>query len=188
MHNYLKPLTKNITETRKDAWIIYHAEEGAKSHGKTPEEKYINDAGLLENELKKHPDDTRSQFYLAQSYLSASYSSNSSDHQEKAYTNYIKRSKMINGWSDENYISLLEAGILAHCLGKPQEQAIALLLSAHELRPVRAEALYRLAKMSKLDQKYHQAYVFSQASSSIPVPHDGLFINHRFIPGQDGMS
>ena len=178
VHNYLDPLTDGEIQTRKDVWIIYHPGEGAKSQGVTPEEKYLKDARLLEAELEKYPEDARSQFYLGQSYRNAGFHSSTTGYYEEAYESFLKRSKMTNGWMDENYIALLEAGLLAHFLDKPHEHAISLLLQAHELRPQRAEAMYRLAKVSRLSGNYHQAYVFAKASVAIPIPKEGLFLNH----------
>ncbi len=171
VHNYLDPLTDAQYTTLKDPWIIYHSGEGAKSQGVSPEEKYLRDAKMLEAELEKKPDDTRSQFYLAQSYKDAGY-----PHLKKAYENYLKRSKMTHGWTDENYVSLVEAGRISELLGKPFQETILLLLAAHELRPERAEALYHLARISRLNKKFHQAYLFAKASVGNTIPHEGLFL------------
>ncbi len=174
VHNYLKPLTNSRHELIKNPWIIYHVGEGAKSHGVTVEEKYLRDAKMLEAELIKRPDDTRSQFFLAQSYRDAG-----SSYQEKAYEHYLERSKMTHGWMDENYFSLLEAGRISHLIKKPLNETIRLLTSAHELRPNRAEALFHLARIHRLHQRFHQAYRYAKASTEIKIPEEGLYIMQR---------
>ena len=173
VHNYLEPLTGGQNTTLKNPWIIYHSGEGAKSQGVSPEEKYLRDAKMLEAELEKNPNDSRSQFYLAQSYKDAGF-----PHLRKAYENYLKRSKMTHGWMDENYVSLVEAGRISALIGKPFPETMTLLLAAHELRPERAEALYHLARICRLNNTPHQAYLFAKASVENDMPHEGLFIIH----------
>ena len=103
VHNYLVTLEGSTRrELRKDVWIIFHAGEGAKSHGMTQEQKYLRDAQLLEEHLALHPDNARSQFYLGQSYRDAG-------HFEKALEAYKIRAKM-GGWEEEAFVAQLEVG------------------------------------------------------------------------------
>ena len=127
VHNYLNSLTGGKQATIKNPWIVYHSGEGAKSQGVSIEEKYLRDAKMLVDELKKNPNDTRSQFYLGQSYRDAG-----AGYQQEAYENYLKRSKMTNGWMDENYISLVEAAKLSTLISRPYAEPMALLLSGYE--------------------------------------------------------
>src|SRR5690606_23280649 len=105
---------------RKDVWIVYHSEQGAKSHGLTREQKYLRDAELLEEDLRQHPDNARSQFYLAQSYRDAGQL-------EKALAAYAKRAGM-QGWAEERFMAQLEVGRLSVRLGKAEEVLVRELL------------------------------------------------------------
>lgn len=106
VHNYLTAQKEysSYNLIKDEFYIISYVNQGGKSKGKSLKEKYLNDAKLLKDELIKNPNDTRSQFYLAQSYFSA---------QEYALAKkeYLKRVEM-NGWSEERFISYLKLIIL----------------------------------------------------------------------------
>ncbi len=169
VHNYLVNVGgKNRRVVRHDVWIIYHTGEGAKSHGLTQEEKYLRDAKLLEDDLKEHPENARSQFYLGQSYKHAG-------HLEKAFDAYVKRVEM-KGWAEEHFMAQLEVGRVAVLLEKPEEVVLRELLAAYELRPSRSEPLYELARYYRTKKMYGKAYLFARAGTLIPRPKDVLFV------------
>ncbi len=169
VHNYLVYLDgSKRRQLRKDVWIVYHPEQGAKSHGMTPEEKYLRDARLLEEHLKQHPDSARSQFYLAQSYKHAG-------HIEKAHEAYKKRLTM-EGWVEETFVAQLEVGRTAILLGMPEQFVLSELLAAYEMRPIRAEPLYELARFFRQRKQYGKAFLFSNAGVQTPRPDDALFV------------
>jgi tetratricopeptide (TPR) repeat protein len=122
----------------------------------------------LEEDLKQHPDNARSQFYLAQSYKDAG-------HLEQAYAAYTERANM-QGWVEETFMAQLELGRLAVLLGKPEQVVLADLLAAYELRPTRAEPLYELARYFRLKKMYGKAYLFARAGARTPRPNDTLFV------------
>jgi hypothetical protein len=172
VHNYLMTLEgPKERPLRKDAWIIYHTGEGAKSHGLTPAEKYLRDAKLLEDELAKNPEDERSQFYLAQSYRDAG-------HDEEAYVEYKKRVAM-EGWDEETYVAQLEAARLALFLDKDEDVVVREYLDAFELRPTRAEPLHDLARYFRLRGQYGKAYVFARTGVEVERPDDSLFVTQE---------
>jgi hypothetical protein len=151
------------------AWIIYHEGEGVRSRGVSAEEKFLNDARLLEAELQKHPDDARSRFYLAQSYNDAGL-------MPEAYENYLLRAGM-SGWAEENFVAQYRAGKLAVRLNKPYGEIAATLLKAYEMRPGRgAEPLHELAAYCRIKSWYAQGYLFSQMGAQIAYPGDILFV------------
>lgn len=169
VHNYLMTLEgSNKRPLREDLWIIYHSGEGAKSHGMTQEEKFLRDARLLEEHLEKHPDNARSQFYLGQSYRDAG-------HLEKAYEAYQKRVQM-KGWAEETFVAQLEVGRLAILLKKSDEVVLGDLLSAYNLRPLRAEPLHELARHFRNRKQYGMALLFARAGAATSKPKDSLFV------------
>jgi len=169
VHNYL--VGANVQETLEGVFIVSHKGGGGKSSGVSSKEKFLNDATLLEQELKRNPNDARSRFYLAQSYRDAG------DY-KRAYENYLKRTKM-GGWAQEVYYALFQ---LAACKWKsnnvfPTED----FLNAYDYRPTRSEAIYEVARHYRLVKKqYHLAYIFAKAGYEIPPTKDVLFI-HRDI-------
>jgi glycosyltransferase involved in cell wall biosynthesis len=106
---------------------------------------YEKDARLLERELEVHPHDTRSQFYLAQSYRDAG-------RLEEALHAYRRRARM-GGWEEEVFLSKLEAGRLMERLGRPFPDVVQAYVEAHLYRPSRAEALLSLADYATTLQK-----------------------------------
>lgn len=81
-----------------DVWLDART-EGARS--KNPK-KYEDDAILLDAEVERDPDDTRSLFYAAQSWRDCGQS-------DKALQRYLKRYEHTGGFSEERYVSLLNA-------------------------------------------------------------------------------
>lgn len=172
VHNYLQHL--GGSKKRKllpEVWIIYHQGQGAKSHGLTPEQKYLRDAGLLEEDLKLHPDSARSQFYLGQSYKHAG-------HHQKAYEAYKKRVTM-TGWVEETFMAQLEVGRVAVLLEEPEEVVTKELLAAYDMRPTRAEPLHELARYFRQKKAYGRAYLFSRVGADTPRPNDYLFVHQE---------
>jgi glycosyltransferase involved in cell wall biosynthesis len=169
VHNFLKHLEgPKRRELRKDVWIIYHTGEGAKSHGVTPEQKFLRDAKLLEEDLKTNPDNPRSQFYLAQSYKHAG-------HNKKAYAAYAKRVEM-EGWDEERYMAQLEKGRVAVLLEYAEDIVLRDYLAAYEMRPTRSEPLHDLARYYREKKMYGKSYVFAKTGAYMPRPNDSLFI------------
>jgi glycosyltransferase involved in cell wall biosynthesis len=172
VHNYLVNLGgSKQRRLRKDVWIIYHSGEGAKSHGVTPEQKFLRDAELLEEDLRQHPDHARSQYYLGQSYKQAG-------HFEQAYEAYGKRVAM-KGWVEETFLAQLELGRVALLLDKPEEVVVRELLAAYNMRPIRAEPLYELARYFRLKKMYGKAYLFAKVGVQTSKPNDFLFVSHE---------
>lgn len=170
VHEYLQHVGGPTRRQRlPEAWILYHAGQGARSHGLTDEEKFLRDAALLEAECARNPDDARSRFYLAQSYQNAGKS-------ELALENYRQRVAM-PGWEEENFVSQLRLASMAELLGKPQEEIVGALLKAHEMRPTRAEPLHDLAAFYRKRKQYSEAYAHAKKALSLPFPNDTLFVN-----------
>ena len=157
-----------VNNVLEDVWIIIHEGEGARSRGITEEEKFLRDAALLEDDLKQHPENSRSQFYLGQSYKDAG-------HYEKARQAYRKRVAM-EGWREEMFYAQLEVGKLSIVLNEPMEIVLKELLAAYEMRPSRAEPLYELAQYFRLQNMFNHGYIFASVGSTVPRPDDSLFV------------
>jgi glycosyltransferase involved in cell wall biosynthesis len=170
VHNYLVNLGGSKQRSlRKDVWIIYHSGEGAKSHGMTEEQKYLRDAELLEEDLRQHPDSARSQFYLGRSYKHAG-------HLQKAYEAYSRRVAM-EGWVEETFMAQLELGRVAVLLDMPEDVVLREFLAAYEIRPIRAEPLYELARYFRMKKLYGKSLLFAKAGFLTPRPDDYLLVS-----------
>ncbi len=170
VHEYLQHLSGPSERQRlPQAWIVYHAGEGARSQGMTAEQKFLRDAALLEEECRKHPDDARSRFYLAQSYQNAGK-------HESAYEHYRHRAGMA-GWDEETFMAQLRAGAMAVLLNRPYDEVVQVLRQAHEMRPSRAEPLHDLAAYHRNRKQFPEAYDYANKAAAIPLPDDRLFVN-----------
>ena len=136
---------------------------GARNVGITALEKYTRDAQLLEEALKDDPENTRYQFYLAQSYFD-------SQQYEKSMEAYQKRVDM-GGWPEEVYYSKYRVAVCKATLAQPVGEIINAFLDAYNYRPIRAEPLVHIAQiLRQLENKPAAAFVFARQAAEIPFP------------------
>jgi len=164
VHNYLSGLGSR--EILEGVTILHHYGKGGKSSGLSQREKFLRDAALLEEEIRKNPSDTRSVFYLAQSYRDAG-------EPQKAYENYIKRVEL-GGWAEEVYYSMLQAGSCKEDISGnfPLED----FLEAYNYRPTRVEAVHDIVRYFRSKKQYYLAYLFAKEGNKIPPSKDVLFV------------
>ena len=147
---------------------------GARNVGVTAIEKYSRDAEVLEEALKEEPENTRYQFYLAQSYFD-------SQQWEKAIEAYQKRIDM-GGWAEEVYYSKYRIGICKATMGKDIGEVIASFLDAYNYRPIRAEPLVHIAQMLRqIKEQPAAAFVFARQAAEIPLPPNEILFVPNFI-------
>ena len=145
--------------------------EGARNVGINPIDKYKRDAKTLEDALVDEPKNERYHFYLAQSYFD-------SQQWEKSLEAYQKR-VAFGGWPEEVYYSLLRCGILKGMLEKPIEEVTQAFLECYNSRPIRAEPLWFLSRLYRMNEKPAVAYLYARMAAEIPFPeHDILFIQN----------
>lgn len=149
------PLDKSI------CWINDKNDGGCKS------DKFERDARLLEAGLAEKPDDVRYMFYLAQTYHCLG-------RHEDAIRMYEKR-YAAGGWGEEQWYSLYMIGQTYLTLGKPIEFE-QYMLKAYELRPGRAESLYKLARYFREKGQHYKSYQYVLMGKNIPLSKDSLFI------------
>ncbi len=133
--------------------------DGARS--KDPK-KYWKNVQLLEEGLKKEPDNSRYVFYMAESYRDAGEPG-------KALEWYQKRSTM-GGWEEEVYWSMVQVGDMLYKIGLPSSIVAEAFKLAHSYRPHRAEALYCLVQIYINHGLYDQAYGFLKTHDSVLPP------------------
>jgi glycosyltransferase involved in cell wall biosynthesis len=133
--------------------------------------KFENDVAIFENALLTETDPfliARYTFYLAQSFRDLNQDA-------KALKFYLERSTK-GFWSEEVFMSLLNAARLKEKLKYKDEDIIQSYMQAHEVAPHRIEALHGAAKFCRTSSKYHQAYILGKWGQSLPVQKDGLFV------------
>jgi glycosyltransferase involved in cell wall biosynthesis len=116
--------------------------------------KFLKDAALLEEALRKDPTHARSQFYLAQSYRDAEVP-------ELALTHYQKRVDM-GGWDQEVFWSLYQVAQLKERLNKAEDEIVKAYNKAYLYRPMRLEPLYQLCRYYRCKENYLMGYLVGQ--------------------------
>lgn len=163
---------KSIKDTHLEGdYYVFSGRSGDRNQNPN---KYEEDALLLEKELEKNPKNTRTVFYLAQSY-------HDSKQYKKAIAMYARRYNM-PGFPGERYYSALKIGEMFRHLyngetdsTKRQSYEINLInamVQAHNFLPIRAEALYVLANHFRETENYGMCYFYSKIGKDIPKPTD----------------
>jgi glycosyltransferase involved in cell wall biosynthesis len=134
----------------------------------TLQEKYANDAKILEKALVDEPNNTRYMFYLAQSYRD-------SDQYEKALDAYIVRANA-GEWEEEVYYSWYMVAKIMEKMNKPAEEVIATYSKAWEYRPQRLEAVFHVMRKLREQNRFVLAFTYGEMAIKTPGTKDILFV------------
>ena len=132
------------------------------------EEKYSNDAKILEDALVKDPGNERYMFYLAQSYRD-------SEQLDKAIEAYQKRIDM-GGWEEEVYYSKYMIAKISEKKGKPDNELSELYSKAWEYRPARLECVFHTMRKLRDQGRHLVAFAYGDVAIKTKGTSDILFI------------
>lgn len=132
------------------------------------EEKYSNDAKILEEALIKEPNNTRYVFYLAQSYRD-------SEQLEKSIENYKKRASM-GEWEEEVYYSMYMIAKLKEKLNYPIQEVTEEYSRAWEYRPSRLECAFHVMRKLREQRRYLIAFAYGDVAIKTRGTSDILFV------------
>jgi len=150
-------------------YVLTARTEGARNVGITPTEKYSRDAEVLEEALKDDPDNARYVFYLAQSY----FDSQQWDKSREAYQRRID----LGGWPEETFYSQYRIAIITGIQNKPLPELAHEFIKAYNMKPNRAEPLFNLARIYRMNGMPAAAFTYARMGLEIPYPeNDILFI------------
>ncbi len=166
LHEYLECPQTFHSDSLQGDYYIESTTEGARGQST---DKYKRDAEILEKALQQEPENTRYQFYLAQSWRDYG-------DLERAITHYQKRADM-GGWAEEVYYSLLEIARNKQRLEHPEAEVMEAFIKACHYRPQRLEALYEVVKRCRINGNFHLGYQLGRASRNTPMPNDVLFLD-----------
>lgn len=167
VHEYLDCAPHDPTKVMIIGAKVLSYKDGARSR-LGDHTKYLTDAETLRAMLAKDPDNSRYQFYLAQSLMGAMQI-------PAAIEAYEKRAKM-GGWGEEVFYSLFQIAALKEYQGRSIEELTAAHLRAYESRPTRAEPLWALAVLYNDREMPAVAEVYARAALRIPRPGDNLLV------------
>jgi len=131
--------------------------------------KYLNDAKIFEQLLKKEPSNERYMFYCAQSYY---------DHKDfKNSMKYYEKRVSKRGFKEEVFYSLYKIALCKKNLEYTFDQIIHAFLKCYNYYPQRAEALYEIIHFYRLNDKFNEGYAYARKALAIPFPvNDNLFV------------
>ena len=167
LHEYLHLDKKEIVQgIVPNSYVI--ADISPLKRAATLEEKYANDAKILEDALEKEPGNTRYMFYLAQSYRDCGQ-------MEKAIECYQKRVDM-GEWPEEVYYSLYMIGKLKEKMGAPDEEVANCYSRAWEYRPERLEAVFHAMRKFREQKRFLIAFAYGDIAIKTRGTADILFV------------
>lgn len=132
------------------------------------EEKYSNDAEILEKALEDEPDNARYMFYLAQSYRD-------SGQKLKAIDAYERRIEA-GGWEEEVYYSMYMIGKIKEQLGRHPDEVIQAYSRAWEYRPERLEAVFHAMRKLRERGRWVMSFTYGNMAVKNPGTSDILFV------------
>lgn len=130
--------------------------------------KFLKDAQILEADLLTDPNNSRTMFYLAQSYRDANLLSEALDRYEKRVA--------MGGWNEEVFWSLYQIALIQERLNFPVNTVIASYYKAFDYRPIRAESLYRIASLHRRTGHPQHGLFIANLALKIAKPQDLIFV------------
>ncbi len=164
------PITVAEVKCPKQIYFSVHASQNGVDKSRR---RWQQDLLLLTDAFNKDKNDSRTAFYLAQTYECLNL-------YESAYQIYLHRSKL-DGFDEENFITFFRLAYIADILKSSNnnftwELAMQHYLQAFKLRSHRIEPLVKIA-MHYWPNNIPTCYLFSKYAYDVPYPHnDMLFI------------
>lgn len=136
--------------------------------------RWLRDKELLMKEHLKNPMDSRTAFYLAQTF-------DCLNDLENAYKYYELRTHL-RGWDEEDFMARYRLAIVTERMKNEDgssrwPEALDHYLKAHTMRPIRAEPLIRVAQHYLNEGNHACAYIFARRAAEMAYPeNDTLFV------------
>ena len=159
VHEYIE--TPEGTNVKKLENVIIFQDRAADNDGKTVA-RWEKDLVLLEKDLKKNPNDSRTQYYLAQTL-------DGLGRKEKALEFYKLRADNASGFYEERFLSMMNCGNIV----SDQFEKITWYLKAFEINN-RAEPLVEIAKIYRIQNQFYLSYIFAKPACDLTYPSECL--------------
>ena len=146
--------------------------------GGSKSDKFERDVRLLTEEIKKAPDNSRTMFYLAESYFNLHYRNKENpDYLDNAIYWYKKRASCLISWEQEVYYSLFKLA-KANSI-KNNYFDFAGYLKAYDFMPSRLEPIHQIVRYCRENEYYRIGYIIGKAAldNRSPLPDDALFVD-----------
>lgn len=165
MHDDRPPPTHRVP----DVTVHHHPAPDAIERSRR---RWERDVGLLSAAVARDAKDTRSAFYLANTYLWL-------QRYEEAEAAFLRRIAL-GGWHEEIFESRQALARIAAARGMPWPEVEARWLEAHATSPHRAEPLYSIALHYDGAGKAPLTFLFARRGYELPLPvNDTLFVDEE---------
>lgn len=152
-----------------DAMIDHFADQVS---GERSRARWERDVGLLSGAIARDPNDARSAFYLAQTFLWLGRLAEA----EAAF----RRRVDLGGWSEEVYQSKVGLADVAARRGDAFSEVLTRYLDAHAFAPHRAEPLHAIALHYNARGEHALSLLFARRGYEMPLPvKDTLFVDEE---------
>jgi glycosyltransferase involved in cell wall biosynthesis len=152
--------------------ICFHA--SPTPYGKEKSVKrWRRDCEILLEEIKNNPGDTRSIFYLAQTYFCLG------EYEEAAKWYDLRLSMSLEG--EEAFVAVFVLAQVYSLMGGHDEKVIYNYLRSYSMRPTRADPLIRIAEYYWHKKAYHLCYLFARESVNIAYPKDDWSLVEKYL-------
>lgn len=155
VHEYIVTPENAIVE--KLIGISIYQDRVADNDGKTFS-RWEKDLILLNKDFEENPNDSRTQYYLAQTYDCLS-------RKEEAFEAYKRRSENIEGFYEERFLSTLKCSRIVN----DESEKIRWCLKAFELVE-RAEPLVEIAKIYRIKNQFKLSFIFANLACELEYP------------------
>jgi glycosyltransferase involved in cell wall biosynthesis len=163
-HEYIYSPTAVTREWLPELTLKHYADGGMRGN------KFVRDIALLEKANREDPENTRTAFYLAQSYAD-------SGRLLEALSWYERRIAM-GGWEEEQWYSMYRAARMRQLLGHDWDCVLRGYERAFEARPWRIEPLYQIVMHYRETEDYRTGFEYAaRAGMHVPYPEDFVFID-----------
>jgi tetratricopeptide (TPR) repeat protein len=161
VHENLVPQDDHPWEDLPGLRVIHHAD------GAREDTRLEHNLELLEQQIAAEPDDSRTIFYLAQTYRGLGEF-------EEAIELYRRR-LTLGGWDEELYYSQWQIGCMIRTMDS--REGLIELLIAWNRRPARLEALYDAVVLCREQSLWQLGYTLAAAGLYKTPPNDKLFVS-----------
>ena len=135
--------------------------------------KYLEDAMVFEDKLKRKPNNDRYAFYCAQSYF---------DHGDyNSAMKWYKRRIELGGWYEEVFYSYYKIALITEKLDMSWIDTENAYLSAYNFCKIRAEPLYNIAYHYRSIGDYQTAYNYAKKALQIPYPEKCILFLYKDV-------
>ena len=163
-HEYINIETPNCRSERLSTLSIRDIGDGGSKSN-----KYQRDIELLTKEVETNPNDSRSLFYLANSYYCIKENKN-------AIKYYQQHAKLVT-WNEEEFYNYYRQGLCYKELGDYDKMAN-FWIKAWTVRPTRVESLYELIHYYRCNSQWNYCKLYYEMAKKIAYPiNDTLFIH-----------